>query len=61
MNLQQELNNLSQQMQQKLSDDVKKIMAKTAQELIDSQISEKALKKKAIKSLVLPYLTAQVN
>lgn len=61
MNLQQELNNLSQQMQQKLSDDVKKkIMAKTAQELIDSQISEKALKK-AIKSLVLPYLTAQVN
>ncbi len=61
MSLQQELNNLSQQMQQKLSDDVKKIMAKTAQELIDSQISEKALKKgDKIPSFALPNTTGKL-
>lgn len=61
MNLQQELNNLAQTMQSMMSDDVKKTIAKTAQDLVNSHWADNALPVgKKIPSFSLPDATGKI-
>jgi len=61
MNLQKQLNELSQKMQSILSDDVKKLMEKSSLDLINSSLIENSLKKgDKIPNFSLPNATGKL-